>query len=238
VTDGNHDQHGQAPDVQGHNDTTSVNGTRASRAAAGFWGIGSPPFEAEYCSDVGAHTPFELRQFCSEWPPPHTLHPSPSGGFQPRTSRRRLLRPSTSASASAKKCSAGSSRHTSNAPSRWRGFGEGLFEFLHDDPRIRTCCAGWGSWISGNSRGSQRAQSRRMSAAGKLLEPSAPLVLRDAIEVFSPAEVEFVADHDRGSVEAVVELVEGQQLELRAARDDGDAAFAPGDVYASGGAHG
>jgi hypothetical protein len=67
---------------------------------------------------------------------------------------------------------------------------------------------------------------------------SAPLVLRDAIEVFSTAEVEFVADHHWGSVETVVELVKGQQLELRAARDDGDAAFAPGDVYASGSAYG
>jgi hypothetical protein len=56
--------------------------------------------------------------------------------------------------------------------------------------------------------------------------------------VFSTAEVEFVADHDWGSVEAVVELVKGQQLELRAARDDGDAAFASGGVYASGGPYG
>jgi hypothetical protein len=81
-------------------------------------------------------------------------------------------------------------------------------------------------------------QQRREDGRGLKAATSAPLLLRDAIEVFSTAEVEFVADHDWGSVEAVVELVKGQQLELRAARDDGDAAFAPGDVYASGGAYG
>lgn len=93
-------------------------------------------------------------------------------------------------------------------------------------------------WVPTRKRLVHQTLALDLAKVARRLATSALLVLRDAIEVFSTAEVEFVADHGWGSVEAVVELVEGQQLELRAARDDGDAAIAPGDVYASGGAYG
>ena len=60
------------------------------------------------------------------------------------------------------------------------------------------------------------------------------LVLRDAIEVLCASEVNLVADHNRGLVEPVVELVEGQQLELWASLDDSDGALASRNVHAAG----
>src|SRR5262245_47309652 len=60
----------------------------------------------------------------------------------------------------------------------------------------------------------------------------------DAVEVLAAAQVDLAVDERRRRVEAVVEPVRGQELQLRAGREHGDRPFAARDVDASGGADG